>query len=116
MTRLYLAIIYLCYHFGEINGLLPLAEKLGMEYHMIDRCLRRIEDRDRRLRVIRRGRGRRMHISYDFDSLMHLPSIQANVKGRTLEAITFPAQLLYREDHGTRRPDESERHPHPVGA
>lgn len=96
MERLYLSILCLCATFGEIDGLLPLAEFIGADGSLTRRRLRWLEARDRRLRVRRYGRGRRLRISYNFDGLTRgepsIPVRRGTAKNGSV--LTFPSDLL----------------------
>lgn len=89
MARLYFAIIYLCFYFGEVRSLLDLADSLDMSYSLAWRRLKWLEKKDARLRVIRRGRGYDTSITYEVDVI---PGV-----------ITDLPNMLYRESYETSR-------------
>lgn len=90
MARLYFAIVYMCWRYGEVVGLLPLCDMLDMDFSLAWRFLNAIETRDANLSVIRYGRGTPLRIRYKFSSSSPALPMRSNV-------ITFPSDLLYRE-------------------
>jgi hypothetical protein len=109
MQRLLLSIIYVCLSHGEVESLLYLADSIDMEYGKAWRRLGRLEKRDCRLHVTRRGRGQPLLIHYDCEKL----SGDIIVQLRSGWGITIPQETLYRGSYGDfRKSDEPQRHLH----
>lgn len=105
MERLWKSIIIMCSAHGKVNGLNALAECLGLDAGEAYRSLIRIKLRDKRLRVVHRGRGCKMDISYNFNNFPE----EIKIDQRKSRVITFKREELYRGLHG---PDQLERPTH----
>ena len=99
MERLWLSIIIMCHVHGQVDGLNQFSEALGMDNAQARRILNQLEERDRRLRVVRCGRGKRMSITYEFEDMPRHVSIRWYRK----RVLTFDTETLYRRAYG--RPD-----------
>jgi hypothetical protein len=97
MARLYFAIVYMCWQYGEVVGLLPLCDMLGMDYKHAWRSLSLLAGRDANIRITRDGKGKPLRIMYQF-KIGDIPSVtqNPNITQKTPIAITFPPDLLYR--------------------